>query len=335
MKTSFLPKLVNAQTGDPALFIDILREKRGLLFDCGVLNNLAVSELLRISDLFISHTHIDHFIGFDHLLRLHLGRGRRVRVFGPRGITGCVRGKLAGYTWNLVRHQRLVYEVHEFDGRQCVITEFVCRRKFRTGRIRRVPVEGPLWRDPWIQVQAAVLDHKIPCLAYRLTERDFYNVDPVALEASGLRPGPWLNELKHWVRAGRPAGARVRIDDAEHAAAPLADRLLIHSRGRRIGYVADAGFTPANQQAIVELMRDVDLLYCEGAFLEADAQRAAVTHHLTARQAGELARRAGAGRLVVFHFSPKYEGRFEELEAEAQAAFAGRPPPAAGITAPG
>ena len=137
MKTSFLPKLVNAQTGDPALFIDILREKRGLLFDCGVLNNLAVSELLRISDLFVSHTHIDHFIGFDHLLRLHLGRGRRVRVFGPRGITGCVRGKLAGYTWNLVRHQRLVYEVHEFDGRQCVITEFVCRRKFRPGRRTR------------------------------------------------------------------------------------------------------------------------------------------------------------------------------------------------------
>jgi ribonuclease Z len=193
-----------------------------------------------------------------------------------------------------------------------------------------VPVDGPLWRDPWIQVRAAVLDHKIPCLAYRLTERDFYNVDPVALEASGLRPGPWLNELKHWVRAGRPAGGRVRIDGAEQAAEPLADRLLIHSRGRRIGYVADAGFTAANQQAIVELVRDVDLLYCEGAFLHADARRAAATHHLTARQAGELARRAGAGRLVVFHFSPKYEGRFEELEAEAQAALSG-----AGLTAPG
>ena len=43
MKTSFLPRLVNGQTGDPALFVDILREKRALLFDCGTLTNLSPS----------------------------------------------------------------------------------------------------------------------------------------------------------------------------------------------------------------------------------------------------------------------------------------------------
>ena len=323
MKTSFLPKLVNGQTGDPALFVDVLREKRALLFDCGLLQSLSAAELLRVSDVFVSHTHIDHFIGFDHLLRLQLSRGRRIRIYGPPGMTACVQGKLAGYTWNLVRRQRLVFEVHEFDGRRCLVTELPCRQKFRVGRVRKSPPSDLLWRDPLIEVRARVLDHKTPCLAYRVAERDFYNVDPVALSASGFKPGPWLNELKHWVRAGRPTGAMVQIDGAEHAAEALADSLLIHSPGRELGYVADSGYSVANRAAIVELMGGVDLLFCEGAFLDEDAERAAETFHLTAGQAGKLAREAGAGRLVVFHFSPKYTGRFEELEAQAQAAFEG------------
>lgn len=323
MKTRFLPKLVNGQTGDPALFVDLLREKRALLLDCGLISDLSPSEILRVSDVFVSHTHIDHFIGFEHLLRLHLGRGHRVRVFGPKGITACVRGKLSGYTWNLVKRQRLVFEVHEFDGRRSLVTEFPCRQKFKPGRVRRPPASPWLWRDDLISVRCAVLDHKIPCLAFLVAERDFYNVDPVALEATGHRPGRWLNQLKAWAAAGRPAGGQVQIDGADQPAAELADRLLIHTPGRRLAYVADAGGGPQNTRAIVELAQGADLLFCEGAFLHADRQRAAETFHLTARQAGEIAHRAGVHRLVVFHFSPKYEGRFDELEREAAVAFEG------------
>ncbi len=323
MKTSFLPKLVNGQTGDPALFVDILREKRALLFDCGLINNLSPSEILRISDVLVSHTHIDHFIGFDHLLRLHLGRGRRIRLYGPRGITACVRGKLGGYTWNLVRRQRLVFEVYEFDGQHTRVTEFLCRQRFRQGSSRSLPPSDLLLTDDLITVRAAVLDHRIPSLAFAVAERDFYNVDPVKLAATGHEQGPWLNQLKVWVRAGRPEGGRVEIDGRPYVAAPLAEELLIHGRGRRIGYVADAGGSPDNRSAIVELVRGADLLFCEGVFLHSDGRRAAETYHLTARQAGQIARRAGVRRLVVFHFSPKYEGRFAELEEEAEAAFAG------------
>jgi len=103
--------------------------------------------------------------------------------------------------------------------------------------------------------------------------------------------------------------------------APLAEQLLVVTPGRKIAYVADALGSPANQDKIVELARGADILFCEAAFLHQDRERARETHHLTARQAGELARRAGVKRLVVFHFSPKYEGRFQELEAEAQQAF--------------
>src|SRR3546814_16924279 len=58
--------------------------------------------MLRIRDVFVSHTHIDHFIGFDQLLRILVGRDRTLRLFGPAGFLDQVEHRLAGYSWNLV-----------------------------------------------------------------------------------------------------------------------------------------------------------------------------------------------------------------------------------------
>jgi ribonuclease Z len=323
MKTSFLPRLVNGQTGDPALFVDILREKRALLFDCGTLTGLSPSEILRITDIFVTHAHIDHFIGFDHLLRLHMGRGKRVRVYGPKGIIGCVRGKLSGYTWNLVKRQRLVFEVFEVDGGRLRASEFWCRNRFRQSGTRLLEESEFLFEDELVQVRATILDHKIPSLGFAVTERDFYNIDPVQLEAMEKRPGPWLNQLKRWARRGREPSGTVEVDGEKLQASALAEKLLIVTPGRTLAYVADVRGSRDNQEKIVELSRGADILFCEGAFLHEDKERADETYHLTAREAGELARLADAGRLVVFHFSPKYEGRFAELEQEALRAHRG------------
>jgi len=323
MKTSLLPRLVNGQTGDPALFVDIMREKRALLFDCGDLSGLSPAEILRISDVFISHAHIDHFIGFDHLLRLHIGRGKRVKLYGPRGITSCVQGKLSGYTWNLVKRQRLVFEVREFDGKRILATEFLCRNRFRQRGTRLLPESDILWRDDLVVVRSAVLDHKIPSLAFSVSERDFYNVDPVKLKALGKTPGPWINELKRLVRSGKVNKKVLNIDGENHDASFLAQELLVVTKGKTLVYAADAQGSEKNVKTIVSFAKGTDVFFCEGAFLHADQIRAFQTYHLTARQAGEIARAAGVKRLIVFHFSPKYEGRFGHLEEEARRAFRG------------
>ena len=67
-------KLVNGGFGDPALYLQCVWEKRALLFDLGQITALRPGEILRVSDVFVTHTHIDHFIGFDHLLRVMLNR---------------------------------------------------------------------------------------------------------------------------------------------------------------------------------------------------------------------------------------------------------------------
>ena len=96
MKPLLQAQLINDVFQDPALFIEILWERRALLFDMGELGNCRPAKLLKVSHAFVSHTHIDHFIGFDTLLRVMLNREKALKIFGPPGFLDQVQGKLAG-----------------------------------------------------------------------------------------------------------------------------------------------------------------------------------------------------------------------------------------------
>jgi ribonuclease Z len=77
----------------------------------------------------------------------------------------------------------------------------------------------------------------------------------------------------------------------------------------------------SNNEKIIEFVRDSDHLFMEAAFLDRDHETARQKYHLTARQAGELAARAGARQLNVFHFSPRYLGQETLLYEEALDAY--------------
>jgi ribonuclease Z len=301
-KSSLRPRLLNGQTGDPALLVSLRWQGRALLIDLGRIDRTPGSVLLPIEAVFVSHAHMDHFMGFDQLLRLFLAREGTLRLFGPLGIADCVQGKLAGYTWNLTDEYAFTLDVTEIDATEMHGWRFAARNRFAREPLGTSPFTGVCFEDSVLTVEAAPLDHKIVSLGYAVTERIHLNVRPDALAAAGLRPGPWLNVLK----------------------AALRDDLLIVTPGQKIAYVVDTLFSPSNAARIVQLARGADVFFCESPFLDADLDQASKRYHLTARQAGALARAAGAGRLQVFHFSPRYEGRYGELVTEALAEFAGR-----------
>jgi ribonuclease Z len=94
------------------------------------------------------------------------------------------------------------------------------------------------------------------------------------------------------------------------------------TRGQKIAYVVDARFDDENASRIVQLAEGADVFYCEATFLDRDADKARERYHLTARQAGFLARSAHVRDLIVFHFSPRYTGEEELLYREAKEEFA-------------
>ena len=128
------------------------------------------------------------------------------------------------------------------------------------------------------------------------------------------RNGPYI------VSGGIPLGG-------EHAmkrqVAELRHVVLDAVPGRRMGYVTDLRYTDANIETLAHLLADVHLLFIESVFLAQDQAHAARKNHLTARQAGDIARRVGAKAIVPFHRSPRYAGRSDEPIAEARAAWSG------------
>jgi transposase len=117
-----------------------------------------------------------------------------------------------------------------------------------------------------------------------------------------------------------PADGKVTITPAQLG---MLRELVAVVRGQKIAYVADARYHEANACKIERLAHDVDLLFIESVFLDEDAEPAARKNHPTARQAGLLARRAQAKRMVPFHFSLRYVERENDLRAEAERAFFG------------
>ena len=97
--------------------------------------------------------------------------------------------------------------------------------------------------------------------------------------------------------------------------------MLRTGRGQKIAYVVDAAYHERNVDKIISLARGADQLFIEAAFLDADAGIAAQRQHLTARQAGDIAKRAGVVRIVPFHFSVRYRKKGDRLRSEAEQAF--------------
>jgi len=325
MKPLFHPRLVNDPFGDPALYIDFLFERRAMLFDLGSLAPLSARQLLKVDYAFVSHTYMDHFVGFDSLLRILLGREKTLHLFGPTGFLDQVEHRLASYTWNLVANYESdfvlkVTEVHPNGGRDTA--RFRTRSEFQRGPcICLKRADGLLVDEETFQVRTAFLDHGIPCLAFSLEEKLHVNVWKSGLEQLGLPTGPWLREVKYAALRQEPESTPFRVGNRDVTLGELKEKVLRVVPGQKVVYVTDATFTAANSAAIVELAKGADLLFIEAAFTHEHEKRAAEKRHLTSRQAGLLAREAGVKRIVPFHFSPKHQEEEDVLIRETLEAF--------------
>lgn len=328
MRPILHPSLVNGRFGDPALYVEALHRRSALLFDLGDISALSARDLLRVTHAFVTHTHMDHFTGFDALLRVHVGRDKTIALVGPEGFIERVGHKLHAYEWDLVERYGtdLVFDVTEVRrAAPAARARFRFKTRFAREDLGEVELQdGIVASTDSFDVRAAVLDHHGPCLGYAVAERAHVNVWKNRLEGRGLATRSWLQPLKQAVAEGAGDEEPIALPDGTTAALGTLRDLVTIGEGQKIAYVTDVADTPENRGAIAALAEGADTFFLEACFAAADASQARERAHLTTKAAGEIARAASVRRLEPFHFSPRYESEEERMMAEVAEAFGAR-----------
>ena len=295
--------LVNGVFGDPLLHVRLRHRRRSLLFDLGEGTRLPTRVAHQMSNVFITHAHIDHIAGFLWLLRSRIGEATLCRLHGPPGLAANIDGLTRGILWDRVGERGPRFEVSELHGERLRRYTVQGGRPGATPLEERAAADGVVLEDPGFRVRAVTLSHVSPVLAYAFEPARTLTIRKNRLQARGLPPGPWLGELKRRVQAGEGESRIALPDGASETTQTLAADLVLISPGKKLVYATDFADSPENRARVIALARGAHTLFCESTFREADAAQAARTAHLTTRACAEIAEAAGVARLVPFHFS--------------------------------
>lgn len=249
-----------------------LRDKLYMI-DCGEGTQVQMRRMRikfsRLGHIFISHLHGDHCFGLPGLLSTlgMLGRTGELVIHGPKEIEDYLRPVLAIF----------------------------CRELPYPIRINPInPTKSELvWEDRSLKVFSIPLKHRLPTIGYLFEEKpkeahiikemtDFYQV-----------PVKEMKNIKQGADYITPDGEVVFNHRLTRPSTPP----------KRYAYCSDTAF----YEKIIPLIEGVDLLYHEATFGETDAARAKETFHSTARQAAEIAKRANVKKLIIGHYSARYE----------------------------
>ncbi len=256
--------------------------KDRFLFDCGEGTQrqiiIAGLNFMRISRIYISHWHADHWIGLIGLLyTMNLeGRKEPLYVYGPDA-------------------ERFISDALDMD---------YWGSGFRVIPVS-VPYEGNMVRmvheTEDYEILSIPVKHTVPSVAYAFLEKDRKNVDIRKAESEfGLKQGPLVGKLK---KKGEVEfrGKKIRIED-----------VMVVKKGMKVVYSGDT--EPCGN--MVKISKYADLLIHDATFVEKVENRM----HSGAKEAAELAKKAGVKNLLLTHFSRRYQS-VKELEDEARKVF--------------
>jgi ribonuclease Z len=264
-----------------------LRDKLYMI-DCGEGTQVQMRRMRvrfgRLAHIFISHFHGDHCFGLPGLISTlgMLGRTGELVVHGPKEVETYLRPVMDLF---------------------CRGMEFEVRFNPVDTRSHSLVME-----DRSLSVYSIPLKHRIPTCGYLFAEKpkeahiiremtDFYQV-----------PVRCMKDIKQGQDYVTPEGEVVPNSRLTRPATPP----------KRYAFCSDTAYN----RSIIPIIEGADLLYHEATFAECDLARAKETFHSTARQAAEIARDAHVKRLVIGHYSARYED-LSELHREAEAVFPG------------
>ena len=236
----------------------------------------------RLNHIFISHLHGDHCFGLLGLISTFnlLGRTAELHIHSPKGLEDLMIPMLDFF------NRQMTYKVlfHEFGTKEAAV----------------------VYEDRSLTVTTIPLRHRMPCCGFLFAKKpgpnhilrdmiDFYQV-----------PVYELNRIKNGADYVTPEGEVI----------PNARLTRPSAAPRRYAYCSDTIYLPS----VTEQIKGVDLLFHEATFAEDAAPRAKETFHTTASQAARIARDAEVKKLLIGHFSARYDDE-QVLLDEARAVF--------------
>jgi ribonuclease Z len=234
----------------------------------------------KISHIFISHLHGDHYFGLIGLITSMglLGRIQELNVYAPPQLKELIDLQLK------FADTQLPFPFH-----------FNCLHE-----------EGIIMKDSKVEISCFKVSHRIECWGFSFRQlRPLRKINPEKARSGGV-PAVFFDRLKWGEDYITKEGTLIKNE-------LLTDAM---PKGKSYAYAADTAY----DERIVEKVQGVDLLYHESTYLKDLEERASKRFHSTSTQAATIAQKAGVKKLLIGHFSSKYE-TLEGFEQEAREVF--------------
>jgi len=163
---------------------------------------------------------------------------------------------------------------------------------------------GKFFEHKKFYLEAFPVKHSAASLAYSFTEKDRIRIDKKKIKMLGLK-GPIIGELQR----GKDItfnGKKIKAKDITYS-----------KKGKKVAVVMDTEFCPA----CIEAAKNADLLITESTYTNELADKAKAYQHLTAGQAGTIAKKAKAKVLYLTHISQRFDRNPEVVLKDAKKVF--------------
>jgi ribonuclease Z len=166
-------------------------------------------------------------------------------------------------------------------------------------------VSGKFFEDFDFYLEAKSVSHRVPCNSYCFVKKDKIRIDREKLKKLNLGSGPHLAKLQQ--------GKNIKYQGKKY----LGKNLTFTEKGKKISFVFDALY----EQKIISFVRNSDLLICESTFSDNEKEEAKERKHLTSKQAGQIAKKSGAKKLIITHISQRYSKDYKKILNETKSVF--------------
>ena len=315
---------VNDSQQDPCLYLMDLVSGKASLFDVGDNFNLSNKDLLKTEYVFITHTHMDHFIGFDNLLRVMVPTYKTINVVGPKNAHIYVSCKIKAYEWNLIEKDQInflvtsvaensidLYRVSSSNAFNPVLIN--SRSNLNDTRLYYKVLE----LDNKDKVYATLLDHGTDSVGYMYQTASRLKINKDKLTQFEALPKEWISALLEKIELSKfEDKIDVVFEDGarSYKVSELYHRLIDVVPSFSFGYLTDFVFSWDNINKVKQMLTGASCLFCESTFMDEDYQKAFDKKHLSTKQLALLASYCRIFKVVPFHFSKSYKdsGMIEE-----------------------